>query len=56
MYQLTDGWRVVSDRQADGSRWRNLIVEGPGVHKPVRRYHLVYNGSFLRSGHSAEGC
>ena len=43
MNQLPEPWRVVSDKQAHGSDFRNLIVVGPGAQKPERRYWMAFN-------------
>lgn len=41
--QLPRGFRIESDRQPDGGRWRNLLVIGPGIKKPQRKYWIEFD-------------
>lgn len=40
---MTDNWIVISDRQELGNKWRNIVIEGPGVQRPRRKYWLSWN-------------
>jgi hypothetical protein len=40
---LPRGFRLESDRQPDGGRWRNLLVIGPGIKTPERKYWIEFD-------------
>jgi hypothetical protein len=42
-HPMTENWIVISDRQELGSKWRNIVIEGPGVQKPRRKYWLAWD-------------
>jgi len=40
---LPRGFRLDSDRQPDGGRWRHLVIVGPGIKKRERKYWLTFD-------------
>ena len=40
---IPDPWRLLSDQQRIGGRWRNLVVLGPWILTDQRKYWLAFD-------------